>query len=1115
MGVVYKAEDTRLKRHVALKFLPQNLTRDEEAKERFIQEAQAASALDHPNICIIHEIDETEDGRTFITMACYEGETLKEMIERGPLKLEEAIDIAIQVTQGLEMVHKKGIIHRDIKPGNIFITGEGVAKLLDFGLAKLAGQVGLTKAGTTLGTVAYMSPEQAGGEEVNSATDIWSLGVVMYEMLTGQRPFKGEYEQVVIYSILNVEPEPITGLRSDVTDELRQVVDKALAKSPDERYQLVQELLSDIRAIGGMKAVPEVLPVEHHTVGREKELAELKAGFQTTATGRGLLMCVAGEPGIGKTTLVEEFLNEVSVASLSCTIARGRCSERLAGTEAYLPFLEVLESLLKSQANGSVTKIMREMAPWWYAQVASLSDDDSSDVRLYEGVKTTTQERMKRELAAFLQEVSRAKPLILFFDDLHWSDVSTIDLLSYLASKFETMRMLIVTTYRPSELLLTKHPFLKIKPDLQSRGICREIELGFLSHEEIERYLTLEYPEHDFPGDFPKLIHDRTEGSPLFMADLVRYLQNREVVVEEEGSWTLVQSVVDIELDLPESIRGMIQRKIEYLGEDDRRMLVAASVQGYEFDTAVVGQVLEIDVEEVEERLQLLDRDYGFVRLIDEDEFPDRTLTVRYQFVHVLYQNALYASLTPTRKVSLSRKVAEALLGYYGERSSTVASELAMLFKSGRDFSRAVDYYYLATLNASQVFAYKETTILAQRGLELLQTLPDTHDRSQQELDFLSILGPAFQATRGYSHPEVEQTYIRTRELCQKVGETPKLFPVLYGLFAFHFSRGEHQTALGVCEQFLRVAQNQQDSDHLPVAHRVLGITLFFLGELSSSLSHFEEGTTLYDRKKHHSHIFLYGRDTGMDFLVQSSLVLWMLGYPEQAKLRCHEGLTLAREIDHPGTLVIAVIISSWIHQFNREKRLVKEYADEMVRLCTEQGFPLWLAAATIMRGWAKSAQGQKEEGIAQMRQGLDELQGMEVKFIVPYFLLLLAEGYGKARQAKEGLSVIAEALAVVNNTGERWWEAELHRIKGELLLMQHEDEAEIEKCFLKALDVAQRQSAKSLELRAAMSLSRLWQKQSKQKVASKMLKEIYGWFTEGFDTVDLKEAKALLRELS
>ena len=254
MGIVYKAEDTELQRIVALKFLPPQWTSDPEARERFIHEARAASALDHPNICAIYEIRETEDGRMFIAMGCYEGESLREKLRRGPMKAESALDIAAQVALGMEKAHGKGIIHRDIKPANILVTNDGVAKVVDFGLAKLAGQVKLTREGTTVGTVAYMSPEQAKGEPVDQRTDIWSLGVVLYEMVSGRLPFKGDYEQSLIHSILKADPEPIGKIRKDLPIGLESIVFKALEKNPNTRYQVMGELREDLKAVAeGLK----------------------------------------------------------------------------------------------------------------------------------------------------------------------------------------------------------------------------------------------------------------------------------------------------------------------------------------------------------------------------------------------------------------------------------------------------------------------------------------------------------------------------------------------------------------------------------------------------------------------------------------------------------------------------------------------------------------------------------------------------------------------------------------------------------------------------------------------------------------------------------------------
>ena len=345
-----------------------------------------------------------------------------------------------------------------------------------------------------------------------------------------------------------------------------------------------------------------------------------------------------------------------------------------------------------------------------------------------EDIKTASQERLKRELSALLEEVSRNRPLVFFLDDLHWADVSTVELLAYLANHFEQMRVLILTTHRSSDLLIANHPFLQVKRDLQARGICHQIHLQFLSLEEIERYLALEFPEHDFPKEFPALIYQKTEGSPLFMVDLVRYLKDEGVIAEEQERWALARDANAIEGKLPESVRGMIQRKMDQLDEEDLSLMLAASVQGYEFDSAVIAKALWQDPAEIEERLRSLDRIHAFIRLVKEREFPDRTLTLRYRFVHVLYQNALYGSLMPTRRAALSASVAEALLDFYGDQHSVIASRLALLFEAARDFTRASEYFLIATENAARVSANQEAVALSQRRLEIVKMLPDTGD---------------------------------------------------------------------------------------------------------------------------------------------------------------------------------------------------------------------------------------------------------------------------------------------------------------------------------------------------------------------------------------------------
>ena len=858
MGEVWLAEDTRLKREVALKLLPAEFTNDADRLRRFEREALAISALNHPNIITIFEIGESEAGR-FIVMELVEGRTLRAMMAE-PVKLDSLIDLGSQLAKALHVAHAAGITHRDIKPDNIMVRKDGYVKVLDFGLAKLtvkredfaeAESLSGNQPGALIGTVKYMSPEQAHGEKVTRATDIFALGILFYELATGVHPFNAATVLGTLHQITSETPVAPVQLNPDLPVALNALILRMLAKDALLRPTAVEVEKALSVSVKLEWESNRQQPTTHnpqiairHTVGREKERAGLQSGFASALNGRGQLLCIAGEPGIGKTTLVEDFLTGLT-AKGQCTIGRGRCSERLAGTEAYLPLLGALESLAQSggaSANtGGTLRVMKQIAPTWYAQVTPLSGNDEESARLLTEIKPASQERMKRELGAFLQEVARRRPLVLFFDDLHWADVSTIDMLSFLAGKFDALNVLIVVTYRPTDMLLAKHPFLQIKPDLQARGVCRELQLEFLNEAEIAEYLKLEFPGHRFPAEFPTLIHAKTEGSPLFMADVVRDLRDRSVIAQTDGKWSLAQALPDIERDLPESSRAMIERKIAQLSGEDRKLLTAASVQGYEFDSAVVAQVLNLADDEIEERLEKLEHIYAFVKLTRDIEFPNRTLTQRYRFVHVLYQNVLYASLRTTRKVMmLSLKVAQTIEGFYGKQKASVANELATLYEAGREILKAASYVQIAAQQANEVFAIQEAAALAARGLKMLATLPDTTERDQQELALQLTLGAALRTSRGYVAPAVGKAYERARELCQRTSEPTKLVPILLGLWELNQVRADRETTLRFAEQLLTLAHGLDEPSYQFIAETVYADTLFWFGEFSAGRDHVE-----------------------------------------------------------------------------------------------------------------------------------------------------------------------------------------------------------------------------------------------------------------------------------
>jgi len=376
-------------------------------------------------------------------------------------------------------------------------------------------------------------------------------------------------------------------------------------------------------------------------------------------------------------------------------------------------------------------------------------------------------------------------------------------------------------------------------------------------------------------------------------------------------------------------------------------------------------------------------------------------------------------------------------------------------------------------------------------------------------------LGRALIATKGYAASDVGATYTRARALCQRGVQSPQLFPVLFGLWQFYVLQGELQLARELGEQLLALAQHLDDSAYVLEAHRSLAFTFFSLGEMAAARAQAEEGIALYQPDKDHAHAFAYGQDPGTSCLAYAALALWHLGYPEQALERCHEMLTLAHELSHPFSVAHALYFASLLHQHRREVHEARECAEAAIALATEHGFALYVIRGTLQRSWALTEQGQLGEGIDQMRQSLAAYRGTGAGLVLPYFLARLAEACGKGERVEAGLHVLDEALSLVEKHGECWWEAELHRLKGVLRL--HEavpDAKQAEGCFRQALAIASRQQAKSLELRAAMSLSRLWQRQGKRDEARQVLAEVYGWFTEGFDTADLQEASALLQAL-
>ena len=859
MGEVYRAHDPRLGRDIALKVIRRALVidgagdrRDSHAIDRLLREATLASALNHPNIVTIHETGVVGDDR-YIAMELVEGSTLRKIASEG-VPVERALGIARQIAEALAVAHAAQIVHRDIKPENVMVRPDGYTKLLDFGLARLH-ETAVTAAstgpgsdpGVIVGTVGYMAPEQARGESAAPEADVFAFGVMLYELVTGKHPFMASSQLGTLHALMWETPEPPSLVNPDVPRSLDQLVLEMLQKDQRLRpgagevlYRLaLAHDSSAATALSSMTVSHRGARTSRAVVGRDLEMDALLHEFERAQRGTGRLVVLSAEAGVGKTTLIDAFVRLLEDSGEAVRVGRGRCSERLAGSEAYLPVLEVLDSLQRHEQLGSLSRLIRALAPSWYVQIMPPSANDSSAARLAADTARGSQERLKREISALLDEVARMQPVVLCFDDVHWADPSTTDLLGYLARRMEHTRLLLIVTCRPSELAQARHPFLSLKLDLVARGVGREIFPGPLDEAAIDRYLSLQFTDHQLPRGFAAVIHQRTEGHPLFVVDLLRDLRRRQILRQQDGRWILTEDLATLERAMPESMRSLVQRKIDALDDDDRRLLGAASVQGIDFDTAILAAVLERSEESIEDRLERLEREHALVRFVDEWEAPDQQLTLRYRFAHHIYHNAFDESLRATRRAALSRAVAEQLIARMAAQPCDCAGDIALAARIGaRPHPRGGILEPGGAGIRAPVRARRDGAARAARAGAPRRHSPSLHSEAAAELALQMTYGLSVKTSQGYAVPEVGRAYARARELCRQVDDPRRVVPVLIGLSAHHIVSGEITTSRDVALEMLDLFNRLGDPNLQMIGQWSLGAALFHLGELEVGHAH-------------------------------------------------------------------------------------------------------------------------------------------------------------------------------------------------------------------------------------------------------------------------------------
>jgi predicted ATPase len=866
-------------------------------------------------------------------------------------------------------------------------------------------------------------------------------------------------------------------------------------------------------------------------VGRTSELALLEKAFARARRGERQIIFVSGEAGIGKTTLVDHFLEAVQ-AGHPVRVGRGQCIEQHGAGEAYLPVvLDALGQLCRAQGGDQVLGVLRRYAPMWLVQLPGLLEAAELET-CQRQVYGSSRERMLREFVEVFDRLAAETAIILVFEDLQWSDVSTLELLSYLAQRRGQARLQIIGTYRSADVVVRGHPLRRLVQELHSHGQCEEVVLELLSEEEVEEYLRRRFPGSPAILLLSSAIYNRTDGNALFTVNFVDYLVQQGLTVEANGQWEVRAEASTIKSLVPGTVQRLIAKQLEELSLQEQRLLEIASVVGMSFTAAEVagatGQALE-GVEEVYETLASREQ---FVEMQGINEWPNRTLTARYGFRHALYQHVVYERVGQIQRVRLHRQVGEWLATACGERAGELASELAIHLEGGRDYQRAAYYRQKAGENALRRNAYQEAWQHLTQGLKLLQTLPETPERKQQELALRVPLNTVLLTTQGYTAEELKRSLQRARELCREVSDLISLVPILTGLARLQMIRADRAATEELMDQERRLIEHVPDPVYALQLHTHLGTAGTFRGTHAQAQAHHAQALSLYNPEAHRSLVFSLGGDPKVIINAISAWSLCLSGWPEQAWNRAERGLVHAEEISHPFSLTVALLHATHVRQFRGELGEAWKLAQRMTFLAREHGFAFYVPVGAVTQGGVLVRYGELEEGLALLATGLAQYRAMGSQLFLPFFLGFLAEAYERQDKTEEGLKVVAEALRLTETNFDRFWEAEVYRLKGQLTLRKFQVQSskfrvppntrpqtpnthEAEACFLHALAVARQQGAKALELRAAMSLARLWRRQSRKTEARHLLAEIYGWFTEGFDTADLQEAQTLLAELS
>lgn len=884
-------------------------------------------------------------------------------------------------------------------------------------------------------------------------------------------------------------------------------------------------------------------------LARQTELSKIDRALQKALSGQGQVFFVTGEPGTGKTALITEFMRRSVELNPSLVAASGRCNAYIGIGDPFLPFRELLAMLtgsIESQiASGSISRegarrlytlaprvivSILDKGPDLIGRLVTGKDLLNSLMTVHASGTDSLERQIKNQQTAsdpgvlqqtdlfeqycrVLQSVALRNPLLLAIDDLQWADEASLSLLFHLGRRLAGARILILAAYRPADLAIhrqgERHPLEPILNEFQRDFGDIRVDLDQADGRQfIQAWLDCD--PNNLDQDFRDTLFRHTHGNPLFTIEFLEGLKERgDLVRDESGRWI---TGVDLKLDhLPPRVEAVISERIARLPETWQRMLAIASVEGEDFTAEVVARV------QGEKELQVLqvltDSMFNQHHIV----YPSNLKRVgaqhlsHFRFKHMLFQKYLYTHLDAADRARTHEAVGCTLENLYADQTEELAARLAWHFEEAGLTPKAISYLQQAAQRSTRLTANSEAVAYYQHAIELLEALPNTQQLTGLELKLQMSMAVPLVAKLGYANPSVGNTYDRARELCLQFGNRPALVPALLGLGSFYSLQARYDISQEIYQQLLAIAQETSDPGLLMVADWQLGYFFVATGRYNQGLTYLENALAAYDPEKHDPQI--YFQEPGVSILTWLARALWALGYPDQALQRSHQALQLAEERSHPFSLAFAYGLAASLNKFRQDVDNTLIAAQKTIELSARYGFPVWTAFGKVLYGWAILQQAHVQAGLQEIQQGVELMRATGAQQPLVGCLYNLAEALARTGQVDDALKVVDESLEIEIASGGEFNLPLLWVIKGDILLLDHARQTEAGACYLQSIHIAQRQQAKSWELRACLALYRLWEQIGKGDLARQRLAEIFSWFTEGTYTPDLCEARTLLGE--